>query len=436
MQVEQMDSFRDAMNTSYIPASLSNTGTDVSSTKDFTKEFESTVNFNDTTESDRSGRQVEKEDNPVDDKPARRTRPDAEAREAEARRGENSKRMSPGEREALAKDAAKQRAKEAPKETGNEKNAGENQKAGKGAREAAHTGKQSIKEILRKHQIQTHEINQVKEDVKDNFSEAQKLKSGNNVEKVVLKGLEGGQEASKDAGKVDGVSPNEPKNSEELNANRRQANPNDFEIEKIEKKDNPSAVKNEPKVVKNSDNGIFNVADINAGDSRSVKEIKLQKVLAQNNILEQYEALKEKVVNSVENSIKFMVNTGENRASINLHPPELGKIQVELVVTDNKVSAKINTENIAVKEVILTNLDQLKSNIENAGISVDKFDVEVGGFKNQFEGQLSGGNSNKGGGNKENHGQGDPQGNDWLPDKIIKQNALSYFIGRSINYLV
>jgi flagellar hook-length control protein FliK len=62
---------------------------------------------------------------------------------------------------------------------------------------------------------------------------------------------------------------------------------------------------------------------------------------------------------------------------------------VELVVQDNQVTAKINTENAAVKEVILANLDQLKSNLINAGTQINKFDVEVGGFKNYFEQHFS-----------------------------------------------
>ena len=113
----------------------------------------------------------------------------------------------------------------------------------------------------------------------------------------------------------------------------------------------------------------------------------------------------------------MMVSEGENRVSINLHPPELGKIQVELVVKDNHVHARINTENAAVKEVIMTNLDQLKSNIENAGISVTKFDVEVGGFRNQFDQQFSEGNSNgrggSGSGSQESSEYSLPKDPDW-----------------------
>ncbi|HLP46257.1 MAG TPA: hypothetical protein VK469_09935, partial [Candidatus Kapabacteria bacterium] len=94
-------------------------------------------------------------------------------------------------------------------------------------------------------------------------------------------------------------------------------------------------------------------------------------------------------------------------------------------------------ENIAVKEAILTNLDQLKSNIESAGIIVHRFDVEVGGFRNPFDRQFSNGKpGNRRIDNNEIAGVADIPEDEWLSDKIIKHKAYSYFLGRSINYLV
>ena len=208
----------------------------------------------------------------------------------------------------------------------------------------------------------------------------------------------------------------------------------------VEKKDDPSSFKNELNTAKNKANpdGTFNVGTVNTREAQPVKtEIKIQKLLHQQNIREQYEVVKDNVLNSVDNGIKMMLSQGENRISIKLHPPELGKIQVELIVKDNHVNARLHTENAAVKEVIMTNLGQLKSNIENAGISVQRFDVEVGGFRNHFDGRssddTSGGN---GRGKKEDIELQLPGDPDWLPDKIIRQTSYSYFVGRSINYLV
>jgi flagellar hook-length control protein FliK len=111
-------------------------------------------------------------------------------------------------------------------------------------------------------------------------------------------------------------------------------------------------------------------------------------------------------------------------------------VQVELVVQDNQVTAKINTENAAVKEVILTNLDQLKSNLTNAGTQINKFDVEVGGFKNHFERQFSKEGSTNGR-HQGGTGHGPPQdSNELMPDQVKNQQALTFYLGRSINCLI
>jgi hypothetical protein len=255
---------------------------------------------------------------------------------------------------------------------------------------------------------------------------------GPTAEKVVLKDLVGGKETSKTTPdiEVEDVRKNEPSTAEK----QQMKGP------EVDQKDNPSSFKNELNTAKNKANpdGTFNVGTLNTREAQPVKTgIKIQKLLLQQNIREQYEVVKDNVLNSVDNGIKMMLSAGENRVSIKLHPPELGKIQVELIVKDNHVSARINTENIAVKEVIMTNLDQLKSNIENAGITVQKFDVEVGGFRNHFDRQSSDDSSGGNGRGKKEDGEpqlpGDP---DWLPDKIIRQTSYSYFVGRSINYLV
>jgi hypothetical protein len=70
----------------------------------------------------------------------------------------------------------------------------------------------------------------------------------------------------------------------------------------------------------------------------------------------------------------------------------------------------------------LTELGQLKSNIEKAGISVNKLDVEVRGLKAILTDTLPMGNSTP---VKKDSGNQNLQVNGWLPDKIIKHRALS-----------
>lgn len=454
MTVEKAGNFKEAMNASYIPTSVSNSdanNTKHSQTSMFMEEFEKRVDFIDTTAGGSAGKAAENQHNQVDkekepkmeDKPNHRLRQDTEPENRKAPERKVDKHIQERPDRENRKETGPEEKAGREKEIKNKENQTETQKTGenlKGKQIAANIKnnikdiKSNIKEIIQKNQVQIKEIEKVKEDVKENFSESHKIKAGNNLEKIMLKNLEGSNEKTVNRNprtnpNADGEAEktNDGKNNEELN---------------IEKKDNLPSFKNELNSVKNgkptnTDNNVLHIANLNGKENQLLPQVKIQKLLPHKNTPEQYEVLKDKIVNTVEDSIKFMVAEGENRVSIKLHPPELGKVQVELVMKDNQVNARINTENVAVKEVILTNLDQLKSNIENAGISVNKFDVEVGGFKNQFDQHLPNGKSGRQDrGNQENPGLQDPQDSDWLPDKIIKQAAVSYFIGRSINYLV
>lgn len=442
MLTNKVDSFRDTMNATYIPASVSNNGTDDKSA--FMKEFEKKSNQTDKNDSIDITRKSEPPKNSRPDE-REKPRPDksdknhtdkTEDRPRHPQRPDQEPEIRENHDRTEDKRVENKPSQQQVKEKGKHNKAGgetENGKTAHNPKEAVKNVKFSnIKELIQSRQVQSEKMDRATEDVKEKFGEAQRIKSGHNAEKVMLKNLGGGKETSKNTADIE---VEDVRNSEESNVEKRQLNGPE-----VEKKESPSSFKNELNTAKNKSNpdGTFNVGNLNTRQNQPVdNQIKIQKLLRQQNIREQYEVIKDNVLNSVDNGIKMMVAEGENRVSINLKPPELGKIQVELIVKDKQVSARINTENIAVKEVIMTNLDQLKSNIENAGISVDKFDVEVGGFRNHFDRDSSGDTSgDRGGGNKRDGGREFPKDPDWLPDKIIQQSSYSYFLGRSINYLV
>lgn len=164
-------------------------------------------------------------------------------------------------------------------------------------------------------------------------------------------------------------------------------------------------------------------------------EIKLDKTANTRQILEQYQEISDKILNKVDNVIRYMATKGTEAVSIRLQPPELGKIHIELNVKDNTINAKINTENIAVKEVILTNIDQLKAGIENNGFNINKLDVEIGGFKNFLTNDSQSFNKKGKKGTKNNMGVGSGFNNG---AEVINKplNPYTFFVGRSVNMLV
>lgn len=292
---------------------------------------------------------------------------------------------------------------------------------------------EEIKEGIRKNSI----IKQnVEEKIKSKFNAAQKTGSKKDVEKVLF--AKNGDQSnivkknemnrSEEFGKVieKNIKISTEKNSE-IEQNNSQVNRNDLEIVRDDK----------ASIIKNSSNKepISPTLNLNLEKEIASSEFKIEKIESSKQYIEQYNELSDKILNKVGNVIKYMTTKGGGESvSIKLQPPELGKIQVELFLKDNTVNAKINTENIAVKEIILTNLDQLKAGIENNGFNINKLDVEIGGFKNflskdagNFQGKNKNDSKNPGGGNSNTKGT----------ETINKPlNPYVFFVGRSINVLV
>ncbi len=76
--------------------------------------------------------------------------------------------------------------------------------------------------------------------------------------------------------------------------------------------------------------------------------------------------------------ILFMIRTGEYQSRLQITPPELGKLDIDLTIKNGHIHANLSTENAAVKEIIQANLNQLKNQLSNQGYFVDRFDVMVG----------------------------------------------------------
>ncbi|MBW1720701.1 MAG: flagellar hook-length control protein FliK [Deltaproteobacteria bacterium] len=76
--------------------------------------------------------------------------------------------------------------------------------------------------------------------------------------------------------------------------------------------------------------------------------------------------------------IGLMIRGGEQRGSIRISPPELGRLEVELVIKQGHVHANLSTENPMVKEIIEANLHHLRQQLTEQGFIVEKFEVMVG----------------------------------------------------------
>jgi flagellar hook-length control protein FliK len=80
----------------------------------------------------------------------------------------------------------------------------------------------------------------------------------------------------------------------------------------------------------------------------------------------------------------IMIKNGEQTGKLIIQPPELGKIDINLTIRDGHIQANLSAENYAVKEIIETNLNQLKQQLTDQGLIVEQFNVSVGSQHRQF----------------------------------------------------
>jgi flagellar hook-length control protein FliK len=79
-----------------------------------------------------------------------------------------------------------------------------------------------------------------------------------------------------------------------------------------------------------------------------------------------------------------MIKNGEQSGKLIIQPPELGKIDISLTIKDGHIQANLSAENYAVKEIIESNLNQLKQQLTGQGLIVEQFNVSVGSQHRQF----------------------------------------------------
>jgi flagellar hook-length control protein FliK len=85
----------------------------------------------------------------------------------------------------------------------------------------------------------------------------------------------------------------------------------------------------------------------------------------------------------------IMIKNGEQTGKLIIQPPELGKIDINLTIKDGHIHASLSAENYAVKEIIETNLNQLKQQLTDQGLIVEQFNVSVGSQHKQFQDENS-----------------------------------------------
>lgn len=77
------------------------------------------------------------------------------------------------------------------------------------------------------------------------------------------------------------------------------------------------------------------------------------------------------------NKIEINLLKNEQEVTMELTPKELGKLSLKLSETGGVITANIKVDNDKVRDLILSSLNQLKSALEDQGLSVGSFNVDV-----------------------------------------------------------
>ena len=95
------------------------------------------------------------------------------------------------------------------------------------------------------------------------------------------------------------------------------------------------------------------------------------------------EAPKNEVINQVANQVDQMVKTNRSFLRIQLNPEELGHIDLRIVTTKDGISVTMVTEKASTQQVLKSDMDALRQNIEQAGIQLSNLNINQGQNSNK-----------------------------------------------------
>lgn len=92
------------------------------------------------------------------------------------------------------------------------------------------------------------------------------------------------------------------------------------------------------------------------------------------------------IMEQITEHTRVLVSTDTSKIEMQLNPENLGKLFVEVTEKEGSVTAKFQTQNAAVKEVLEMQIADLKMNLNQAGVKVDSVEVTIA--SHEFERNL------------------------------------------------
>ena len=83
------------------------------------------------------------------------------------------------------------------------------------------------------------------------------------------------------------------------------------------------------------------------------------------------------VVNQVARQISLSLRRGENHLRLQLRPPQLGAIQIDMDMKGSMLKIGMTAENNSVKEFLISSVQELRDSLVQHGVKLERLDVQV-----------------------------------------------------------
>lgn len=74
---------------------------------------------------------------------------------------------------------------------------------------------------------------------------------------------------------------------------------------------------------------------------------------------------------------EMVISKGKDKAVLSLEPKHLGKIKIAVEIIDNQLTAKVEVENKAVRDMLQNQADVLKENLNNSGLQLSSLNISL-----------------------------------------------------------
>ncbi len=95
------------------------------------------------------------------------------------------------------------------------------------------------------------------------------------------------------------------------------------------------------------------------------------------------------VVTQIIDNLQIVKLADGTQLTMDLDPQDLGKISLTLVENSGVITANMKVDNDKVKEMVLDQLDALKETLEEQGLTVGEFNVDVQQEENKYQDQMN-----------------------------------------------